>query len=374
MADTSANLKDWSTTAASNSPSDATTLGAGLADNLQTIQAVVRQDLAHKGSDIVAAATTDIGAVAGSYHDITGNSTISSYGTVSAGISKWLKYEGTPLVVNSTAVALLGASNRTMAAGDTQHLYSEGSGIWREMAYFSAAYLASSTASGVIELATQAEVDAGSDTARAITPATHAAYTPAKSFAYVTAVNTDTDTDSPSFTAASIGASHPSRCVHLVIHMNGGTPALSSVTIGGILAEINVQATNTDSLCAIASAFVPTGATTTIALVGTGTILGTRVGIYRSIGLQSTTAVDSDNSTADPGTATLDSLVGGFCLSGASKNAADSLTWTNVTENYDTTSAESRVGSGASVATAATSIAPSGNYATGAGVAVFATF
>ena len=143
MADVAADLKTWSTTAASNSPADATTVGSGLADNLQEIQKVVRQDLAHKGADIASAGTTDLGAVVGLMHDITGTTTITSFGTVSAGIWKFIKFEGAlTLTHNATSLILPGAANITTANGDTAIVMSEGSGNWRCLAYTKATGLA----------------------------------------------------------------------------------------------------------------------------------------------------------------------------------------------------------------------------------------
>jgi len=136
MADISGNLKDWSTTAASNNPSGATTIGTGLDDNLRELQKVVRQDLAHKGADIASAATTDLGAVAGLMHDITGTTTITSFGTVAAGIWKILKFEGAlTLTHNATSLILPGGGNITTANGDVGIFMSEGSGNWRCLSY-----------------------------------------------------------------------------------------------------------------------------------------------------------------------------------------------------------------------------------------------
>lgn len=136
MADVSADLKNWSTTASSNSPSDATTVGAGLADNLQEIQKVVRQDLAHKGADIASAGTTDLGAVTGLMHDITGTTTITSFGTVSAGIWKIIKFEGAlTLTHNASSLILPGGVSIKTAVGDVAFMMSEGSGNWRCLAY-----------------------------------------------------------------------------------------------------------------------------------------------------------------------------------------------------------------------------------------------
>ena len=132
MADISANLYQWSATAGSNNPSGTTTIGTGLDDNLRQIQATVRQDLANKGSDIASATTTDLGAVIGLMHDITGTTTITGFGTVSAGIWKIIKFEGAlTLTHNGTSLILPGAANITTVAGDVGIFMSEGSGNWR---------------------------------------------------------------------------------------------------------------------------------------------------------------------------------------------------------------------------------------------------
>lgn len=134
MADVAADLKTWSTTASSNSPIGSTAVGTGLDDNLREIQKVVRQDLANKGADIIAASTTDLGAVPGSMHDITGTTTITGFGTVSAGIIKWVKFEGVlTLTHNATSLILKYAQNHLTTDGDVFCFQSEGSGNWREL-------------------------------------------------------------------------------------------------------------------------------------------------------------------------------------------------------------------------------------------------
>lgn len=131
MADVASDLKTWSTTESSNGPAGTTSIGTGLDDNLRMIQTVVRQDLAFVGSDIASASTTDLGAVKGSYHNITGTTTITSFGTVSAGISKWLKFAAAlTLTHNATSLILPTGANITTAAGDTCKVVSLGSGNW----------------------------------------------------------------------------------------------------------------------------------------------------------------------------------------------------------------------------------------------------
>lgn len=134
MANIDSSLKNWSTTASSNQPdaADAATVQA----DFQQLQATVRQDLAHKGADIASAGTTDLGAVPGLMHDITGTTTITSFGTVSAGIWKIIKFEGAlTLTHNATSLILPGGANITTADGDVAIAISEGSGNWRVVSY-----------------------------------------------------------------------------------------------------------------------------------------------------------------------------------------------------------------------------------------------
>ena len=157
MADVASNLNDWSTTASSNSPTDATTIGAGLADNFQQIQATVRQHLATKGSDIASATTTDLGGTAGLYHDITGTTTITGLGSTNAGAGIWkiVQFDGALTLTNSASLVLPGGANITTAAGDVALFISEGSGTWRCVSYAgSNVYGAKGTFSGVLTAAT----------------------------------------------------------------------------------------------------------------------------------------------------------------------------------------------------------------------------
>jgi len=140
MADVAADLKTWSATASNNSPTTATTVGTGLAPNLQEIQKVIRQDLANAATDVASASTTDIGAVASNYCRVTGTTTITALGTVSAGIPKVVRFAGALTVThNSSSLILPGGASITTAAGDVALLVSEGSGNWRCINYMKAA-------------------------------------------------------------------------------------------------------------------------------------------------------------------------------------------------------------------------------------------
>jgi microcystin-dependent protein len=136
MADVSSTFASWSSTTGSNSPQGTATVGNGVDDNLREIQGAVVRGLSHKGADIASTSTVDLGAVEGKFHDITGTSTISSFGTVRAGIEKVLTFEGAlTLTHNSTSLILPGGANMLTTAGDIATFYSEGSGNWRCTSY-----------------------------------------------------------------------------------------------------------------------------------------------------------------------------------------------------------------------------------------------
>lgn len=129
-------LAGWSSTSASNKPAGSDTVGSSLDDDIRELQGVIVRGLSHKGADIASASTTDLGAVEGAFHDVTGTTTITSFGTVRAGIWKIVKFEGAlTLTHNSTSLILPGAANITTANGDVAIVISEGSGNWRCLSY-----------------------------------------------------------------------------------------------------------------------------------------------------------------------------------------------------------------------------------------------
>lgn len=124
-------MQDLSTTEAGNSPLGGDPVGTGLDNYLRSIQAIVRTTNA-KGADIASAATTNIGAATGEFVTITGTTTITSFGTVDAGIVRTLHFSGALTIThNSTSLILPGSSNISTAAGDVAMFRSLGSGNWR---------------------------------------------------------------------------------------------------------------------------------------------------------------------------------------------------------------------------------------------------
>ena len=136
-ADVDATLTQWSTTAASNKPAGSTSISNNLDDNLREIQKVVRQQWA--STSIASAATTDLASVNERFVTVTGTTTITALGTLSAGIERVLVFAGVlTLTHNGTSLILPGGGNITTAAGDVAFMLSLGSGNWRCTSYMKA--------------------------------------------------------------------------------------------------------------------------------------------------------------------------------------------------------------------------------------------
>ncbi|TRD03795.1 hypothetical protein FJV76_14250 [Mesorhizobium sp. WSM4303] len=92
-----------------------------------------------KGADIASAATTNLAAATGVYVNVTGTTTINSFGTVAAGALRELTFTGIlTLTYNATSMILPGAANVTTAAGDTATFRSLGGGNWKCVSYLRA--------------------------------------------------------------------------------------------------------------------------------------------------------------------------------------------------------------------------------------------
>jgi hypothetical protein len=89
-----------------------------------------------KGVNEASATTTDIGAATGMYVHITGTTTITGFGTKTAGVKRICVFDGIlTLTHNATSLILPTGANITTAAGDVAIMVSEGSGNWKCVAY-----------------------------------------------------------------------------------------------------------------------------------------------------------------------------------------------------------------------------------------------
>ncbi len=92
-----------------------------------------------QGADIASGATTNLALATGVYVNITGTTTITSFGTVLAGSERVLTFTGIlTLTYNATSLILPGAANITTAAGDVGTFRSLGGGNWRCVSYLRA--------------------------------------------------------------------------------------------------------------------------------------------------------------------------------------------------------------------------------------------
>lgn len=123
-------MADLSLTAANNSPQGTDPIGNALDDYLRSIQAILRSTNALAPASIASASTTDIGSAAAESVEITGTTTITSFGTAPAGIRRELRFTGSLTIVHSSSIQLPGAKNWQTAAGDVLTFRSLGSGQW----------------------------------------------------------------------------------------------------------------------------------------------------------------------------------------------------------------------------------------------------
>jgi hypothetical protein len=125
-----------------------------------------------KAADVAAAATIDLN-VDGDLVDVTGNTGITAI-TLDEGREVTVRFTGTPALTHGASLVLPGAANITAAAGDVAKVRGYAAGVVRIMTWQRAAQApigaASDTVPGIVELATQAEQEAASDIARAVTP------------------------------------------------------------------------------------------------------------------------------------------------------------------------------------------------------------
>lgn len=104
-----------------------------------------------QSSNIASATTTDLSTATGNYVSITGTTTITGLGTVTAGTIMNVEFAGALLLTYSgTALILPTAANITTVAGDTATFISLGSGNWRCTSYTRASGAPLVTGSGVL--------------------------------------------------------------------------------------------------------------------------------------------------------------------------------------------------------------------------------
>lgn len=138
---------------------------------------------------VASAATTDIGAAASNYVNITGTTAITGLGTVASGAMRWVKFAGAlTLTYNATSMINIGAANITTAANDVAVFVSEGAGNWRMLAY------ARADGSPLLGFAIASDIWTGTNAAKPLTPKNAADSNAFVTLTSSTSISTDAST------------------------------------------------------------------------------------------------------------------------------------------------------------------------------------
>ena len=123
-------ITDLSATAASNSPAGSDAVFTDLDNFLRAIQAFIRQGDT-RAANVASASTADLGAAVGRIVNITGTTTITSFGAGTAGELRTVRFTGIlTLTHNGTSLILPKAANIVTAVGDAGTFRSLGGSNW----------------------------------------------------------------------------------------------------------------------------------------------------------------------------------------------------------------------------------------------------
>lgn len=129
------------------------------------------------GADIVSSGTINLTTATGNVVDVTGTTNITAI-TLADGAERTVRFTGVLTLTHGAALVLPGGASIATAAGDFAVFRGYAAGVVRCVAYTRASGAAvvapgaaTSTASGIVELATTAETETGTDTTRVVTPA-----------------------------------------------------------------------------------------------------------------------------------------------------------------------------------------------------------
>lgn len=142
-------------------------------------------------------------------------------------------------------------------------------------------------------------------------------------------------------TAIAIGEENGDRlCIALILW--GANIALSSVTIGGVSADVKVTVgPSGNASMAIAQAIVPTGTDAQVVATFAGTANRCGIALWTATGLENLDPTDTDgtqNSTNGSKSLTLDIRGGGICIAGGDKiGNTGAVAWTGATQRFNST-------------------------------------
>lgn len=143
------------------------------------------------------------------------------------------------------------------------------------------------------------------------------------------------------FNSCAIGEADATRIVVVAMAWNGASSSISSVTIGGNTATVQITGDNTSKRSAIATYALTTGTTANIVVNLAATADNMQVNVYALYGAKNETpAATKDGGGGSSGTSiSLDLSAGIGCvfLAVAFNNAGSAISWTGGTEDNETT-------------------------------------
>lgn len=170
--------------------------------------------------------------------------------------------------------------------------------------------------------------------------------------AFVANAADGTDLTTYSFAGQNLGTASADRyIVAAFAHRAGaGTPTGSTVTIGGVGATFLAGVSNGTGRCELWIALVPTGTTGTISITWSAGVARCVMGAWALTSLQSSTPTATYSSIASPMSVSANIAAGGVALAMGFANVSATATWAGLNENFDNTTADGCIGSGASQA------------------------
>ena len=127
-------ISGWSMTPGSNSTIDGINIAencpyANMNDAHRANMAAIKSEFMNLPATVSAATITNITGLS-QFQQVSGNTTIDGFSTAVTGMLRDIRVLGTPLIKNSSALALQGSADRQLAIGDMLHSRSLGAGNW----------------------------------------------------------------------------------------------------------------------------------------------------------------------------------------------------------------------------------------------------
>jgi len=161
-------------------------------------------------------------------------------------------------------------------------------------------------------------------------------------FSFLQAASDSADLDTYTFASQNLGTADSNRYIIVSLSARATTTTaftVSSVSVGGVTGTIVQQYSNVITnvcLSAIAIVAVPSGTTGDVVVTLSRTALRCCIALYGAVGINPTATDSGTSGDANP-TYAIDIAADGVAIGvvGRASGAADTATWTNITEDYD---------------------------------------